>query len=136
MARGSDDLQQSTGIRVGDIDVTRDFDRTANNISQGVLSLFRELNGRGVPVQDIAELRRLAAAIRASEWSGNPALLEAEARRALAAVEQLEIALSKAARATDVAVRTTPAEEIPEAHRQIVADYFRRLGEADETVDP
>ncbi|MDH3441685.1 MAG: hypothetical protein OEM63_13080, partial [Gammaproteobacteria bacterium] len=132
--RGRDDLQQSTGVEVGDLDVTREFDRTADNISDEVLSMFRELRGRGVPVQDIDELRRLAAEIRASEWSGNPELLEEEARLALSRVEQLEIALAKTAR-TEARVRTTTADEIPDAHREIVADYYRRLGDAGDDND-
>ncbi len=128
--RGRDDLQQTTGIRVDDIDVTREFDRDADNISGDVLALFRELRARGVPVQDLDELRRLAAAIRASDFSGNPALLEEEARRALSLIEQMEMALANAARAGDASVRTTTADEIPAEHREIIADYYRRLGQA------
>ena len=129
--QGRDDLQQTTGIEIGDIEMTREFDRSADNISEEILAMFRELRGRGVPVQEIDELRRLASQIRASEWSGNPELLEQEARLALSRVEQLEIALARAVR-TDNSVRTTTAEEIPEAHREIVADYYRRLGKADD----
>ncbi len=129
--RGRDDLQQTTGIEIGDIEMTREFDRSADNISDEILAMFRELRGRGVPVQDIDELRRLASQIRASEWSGNPELLEQEARLALSRVEQLEIALARAVRSND-SVRTTTADEIPEAHREIVADYYRRLGKADD----
>ena len=109
--------------------LARDFDRSADDISADVLSLFRDLRGRGVPVQDIEELRRLAAEFRASEFSGNPALLEEEARKALAIAEQIEMTLSRSAKAGDGRVRTNTAEEIPEAHRAIVADYYRRLGE-------
>ena len=80
------------------------------------------------------ELRRLAAEIRASEWSGNPQLLEAEARRALATAEQLEMALAKSARSED-RVRSSTVDEIPDRHREIVADYYRRLGEAGSEPD-
>ncbi|MGI9260590.1 MAG: hypothetical protein ACR2QR_01070 [Woeseiaceae bacterium] len=131
---GRDDLQQSTGVTVGDLDVTREFDQTADNISDDVLSSFRELRGRGVPIEDIDELRRLAAEIRASEWTGNPELLEEEARLALSRVEQLEIALARTVR-DEARVRTTTSDEIPDAHREIVADYYRRLGEAGNTND-
>jgi hypothetical protein len=133
--RGRDDSQQSSGIRVDDIDISRDFDRQADNISQDVLSLFRELRGRGVEIQDIDELRRLAAALKASEFTGNPALLEEEARRALASVEQLEMALARASRPENSSVRTNTADEIPNAHRDSVADYYRRLGETDNGTD-
>lgn len=132
---GRDDLQRSTGIEVGDLDGNRDFDEQADNISQDVLAMFRELRERGVSVQDIDELRRLAADIRASDFSGNPALLEEEARRALATVEQMEMALARAARQNDATVRTSAADEIPNAHKEIVADYYRRLGESDDESD-
>lgn len=133
--RGRDDLQSSTGVEVDDLTVTREFDDQADNISQEVIGLFRTLRSRGVAVQDIDELRRLAADIRASDFSGNPALLEEEVRRALAAVEQLEMALSKTARQGDSAVRTSIADEIPDQHKEVVADYFRRLGETNDTSD-
>jgi len=133
--RGRDDLQQSTGIRVGDIDIARDYDRQADDISQGVLTLFNDLRARGVPIRDIDELRRLAAAIRASEFTGNPALLEEEARRALSSVEQLEMALANSVRTGNTNVRTNTVDEIPDEHREIVADYYRRLGQADDETD-
>jgi hypothetical protein len=132
---GRDDLQRSTGIKIGDLDGSRAFDRQADNISQDVIALFRELRAEGVPVQDIDELRRLAAEIRASDFSGNPALLEVEARRALAAVEQLEMALAKTARKDDASVRASAADEIPNAHKEIVADYYRRLGQTTDETD-
>jgi hypothetical protein len=130
VSTGRDDRPESTGEFVDDLGSTRDFDRSADNISADVLSLFRELRARGVPVRDIDELRRLAAEFRASEFSGNPALLEEEARKALAIAEQLEMALNRSANAGEGRVRTNTAEDIPEAHREIVADYYRRLGEA------
>lgn len=129
---GRDDLQRSTGIEIGDLDGSRDFDEQADNIAQDVIAMFRELRAEGISVQDIDELRRLAAEVRASDFSGNPALLEEEARRALATVEQLEMALAKTARQDDAAVRTIAADEIPNAHKEIVADYYRRLGETDD----
>jgi hypothetical protein len=132
---GRDDLQRSTGIEVGDLDGSRDFDEQADNIAQDVIAMFRELRAEGISVQDIDELRRLAAEVRASDFSGNPALLEEEARRALATVEQLEMALAKTARQDDAAVRTIAADEIPNAHKEIVADYYRRLGETDDETN-
>jgi len=129
--RGRDDLQRSTGVEVGDLENGRRFDEQADNISQDVIALFRELRAEGVSVQDIDELRRLAADIRAADFSGNPSLLEAEAQRALSAVEQLEIALSRTAGRDDAPIRVNAADEIPSEHRAIVADYYRRLSELD-----
>ena len=129
--RGRDDLQQSSGIRIGDIEFTRELDRQADSISQGVINLFRELRAAGATVRDIDELRRLAADIRASDFSGNPDLLDAESRHALSLVEQLELALAKTARKNDVSIRTNATDEIPDEHKEIVADYYRKLGQAE-----
>jgi hypothetical protein len=131
--RGRDDLQESTGIRIGDLEFTRELDRRADNISQDVISLFRELRAAGATVRDIDELRRLAADIRASDFSGNPDLLDAESRHALSLVEQLELALARTARKNDVSVRTNATDEVPDEHKEIVADYYRKLGQAEET---
>jgi hypothetical protein len=131
--RGRDDLQESTGIRIGDLEFTRELDRRADNISRDVISLFRELRAAGATVRDIDELRRLAADIRASDFSGNPDLLDAESRHALSLVEQLELALARTARQNDVSVRTNATDEVPDEHKEIVADYYRKLGQADET---
>ena len=131
--RGRDDLQESTGIRIGDLEFTRELDRRADNISQDVISLFRELRAAGATVRDIDELRRLAADIRASDFSGNPELLDAESRHALSLVEQLELALARTARKNDVSVRTNATDEVPDEHKEIVADYYRKLGQVEET---
>ena len=134
--RGRDDLQRSTGVRIGDIEFTREFDRQSEGIYQDVVGLFRELRAAGATVQDIDELRRLAAAIRAADFSGNLDVLDAESRHALSLVEQLELALSRTARRKDVVVRTNATDEIPDEHKEIVADYYRRLGQAEETANP
>ena len=126
---GRDDLQESTGIVVPDLQVTRELDRTIDNLSDDVLNLFRQLRDSGVPEPAIDELRRLAADVRASDFSGNEALLERESRAALTLVEQLELALARAAREQGTQVRATPAERVPDQHREPVANYFRRLGE-------
>lgn len=130
--RGRDDLQESTGVRIGDLEFTSGLDRRADDISRGVLDLFREFRAAGATVQDIDALRRLAADIRASDFSGNPDLLDAEARRALSLVEQLELALSKTGRKNDASIHTNATDEVPDEHREIVADYYRKLGQADD----
>ena len=132
---GRDDLQRSTGVEIGDIDISREYDNQADAISDDVIALFRDFMNQGVAVQDVDQLRRLAADIRAHQFSGNPALLEEEARRALSLVEQLELALSQTARDDAGSIRTNTMDDIPEAHREIVADYYRRLGQADDESD-
>ena len=131
--RGRDDLQESTGVRIGDLEFTRELDRRADNISQDVISLFRELRAAGATVQDIDELRRLAADIRASDFSGNPDVLDAESRHALSLVEQLELALARTTQKNDVNVRTNATDEVPDEHKEIVADYYRKLGQTEES---
>ncbi len=131
---GPDDwTRQSTGVEYGDLDITRDLEIRADEITRDVMNLFRDLRASGATVQDIDHLRRLAVEIRASDFSGNPALLEEESRRALSLVEQMELALSRVERMSDVSVRTNAADEIPEEHREIVADYYRRLGQSQES---
>lgn len=129
---GSDDWRVSTGIDYGDLEFVRDLDVRAEHISDEILNLFRDLRRAGATIEDIDELRRLAADIRASEFSGNPALLDEEARRALSLVEQMELALAKVARRDDGSVRTDTADDVPEEHREIVADYYRKLGQTEE----
>ncbi len=98
-----------------------------------MFNLFRNLRAAGATVQDIDHLRRLAIEIRASEFSGNPALLDEESRRALSLVEQMELALSRVANKNSIGVRTNAEDEIPDEHKEIVADYYRKLGQAGET---
>lgn len=130
--QGIDDWRESTGVEYGDLDFVRDLDVRAENISDEVFKLFRDLRAAGATVEDIDQLRRLAAEIRASDFSGNPALLDEESRRALSLVEQMELALAKVGRGSDAGVRTDAIDDIPDEHREIVADYYRKLGKAEE----
>ncbi len=129
--RGRDDLQRSTGIRVPDLEWSRGLERDFDNISDDVLNLFRRLREDGVPERNIDELRRLAAEVRASDFSGNEAILARESQAALDLVEQLELALTKASRSQTDSVRTSAADVIPDEHRKPVANYYRQLGEND-----
>ncbi|MCH8334335.1 MAG: hypothetical protein IIC61_00405, partial [Proteobacteria bacterium] len=134
-SRGRDDLQQSTGVRIADLEFTRELNRQADNIYQDVIGLFRELRAAGTTVQDIDELRRLAADIRASDFSGNPDMLDAESRHALSLVEQLELALARTVRTNGVSVRANVTDEVPDEHKEIVADYYRKLGQVEESAN-
>lgn len=133
--RGRDDLQQSTGVRIADLEFTRELNRQADDIYQDVIGLFRELRAAGATARDVDELRRLAGDIRASDFSGNPGLLDAESRHALSLVEQLELALARTARTNDVSVRTNATDEVPDEHKEIVADYYRKLGQVEESTN-
>ncbi|MDH3545463.1 MAG: hypothetical protein OEN22_00080 [Gammaproteobacteria bacterium] len=131
--QGRDDPQRPPAVRAAEIDAGRDVARQAADVSRGVSGLLRDLADAGVGARDIDELRQLAADIRAAEFSGNPDLLDREARRALTLVEQLELALARSTRRDDGGVRVSADTEIPEAYRDIVADYYRRLGSAEDT---
>ena len=128
---GRDDRPESTGQFVPDINTAELLDAEIDEVSDDVFNLFRQLREGGLPEEAIDELRSLAADVRASDFSGNEALLERESQAALTLVEQLELALAKAAREQSTSVRATPAERVPDEHREPVANYFRRLGDAD-----
>jgi hypothetical protein len=118
--------------RVDDLEVAPDLRQQAQGVSQDVTALLRALSGAGVQARDVDQLRRLAADIQASDFSGNPDVLAREARQALALVEQLELQLAKAVNGDGQGIRSAVDEEIPEQHREIVADYYRKLGQTGE----
>ena len=95
------------------------------------MDVLRDLARSGAGSRDIDELRRLAADIRASDFSGNPEILAREARQVLALAEQLELRLSRAVEGDPGGIRGTADEGVPEQHREIVADYYRRLGQTE-----
>ena len=72
---------------------------------------------------------------RSADFSGNPTLLAREARLALELVEQIELGLATAVAGDRRGIRTNNEEEIAERHREIVADYYRRLGGSDENEE-
>lgn len=131
-AGGPDDRVESTGERIDDLEVAPVLQQQAQDVSQDVTALLRALSGAGMEARDVDQLRRLAADIQASEFSGNPDVLAREAREALALVEQLELQLAKAVNGDDRGIRSAVDEEIPEQHREIVADYYRKLGQTSE----
>lgn len=132
--RGRDDRQRSSGIRVADLETERELDRSLDNISEEVIELFRGLRAEGVSEREIDELRRLSADIRAADFSGNEDILQRESRLALSLVEQLELALARVADDREQSVRVNAPDDIPDAHREKIADYYRRLGDTTVTA--
>ena len=132
---GRDDSRPTGGVEYDNLEFTRGLERRADAVTQEVIGLFRDLRAAGATVRDIDELRRLAADIRASDFSGNADLLDDESRLALTLVEQLELALSRATRKNEVSVHTNAADEIPDEHKEIIADYYRRLGQAEDATN-
>ena len=131
-AGGPDDRVGSSGERAEDLEVAPALQRQSQEVSQEATALLRTLSNTGVEARDVDQIRQLAADIRASDFSGNPDVLAREARQALALVEQLELQLAKAVDSDDRGIRSAVNEEIPEQHREIVADYYRKLGQVDE----
>ena len=130
---GPDDgeREQTGGVRAEDIDATA-LERQSEAVAQEVMDALRELARSGAGSRDIDELRRLAMDIRASDFSGNPDILAREARVALAIAEQLELQLSRAVEGNPGGIRGTADDGVPEQHRAIVADYYRRLGQTED----
>ena len=133
IAGGPEDRERgvSSGLRAEDLDATA-LQRQAEAVSQGVTEALRELSAAGASPRDIDELRRLAQSVRSADFSGNADVLARETRLALSLAEQLELRLSRTVEGDTRGVRGDAREEIPEQHRGIVADYYRRLGQAEE----
>jgi uncharacterized protein DUF4175 len=104
----------------------------ARDVSREVTELLRAFSNSGVEPRDVDALRQLAAGIRASDFSGNPDILAREAREALALVEQMELRLASAIDGDRPGIRSSANEDIPEEHREIIADYYRRLGQVED----
>jgi hypothetical protein len=121
--------EYGAGVRADDIDATA-LERQSQAVSDSVMEALRQLAGDGTDSRQLDELRQLAADIRASDFSGNPEILAREARQALALAEQLELRLSQATGGDNRGIRSNAREEVPEQHRETVADYYRRLSES------
>ena len=113
-----------------DLDTGGELQRQAEEVAQNVTELLRAFASSGASRQDVDELRRLAASVRASDFSGNPDVLRREAREALLLVEQLELELASVVDGDDRGIRGDVNADVPRRHREIVADYYRRLGQA------
>jgi hypothetical protein len=77
-------------------------------------------------------LQRLADELRIRGGGRDAAAIAEEMRRTLVVVEQLELELQRASRSND-AVRSAEPVVVSDEHREMVAEYYRRLGEEDAT---
>jgi hypothetical protein len=125
------DRERTSGATVPDLEIGEQLNRQAEDVAQNVTELLRAASNAGASRQDVDELRRLAASIRASDFSGNPDVLAREAREALVLAEQLELQLASVANGANRGIRGDINADVPEQHREIVADYYRRLGQAE-----
>ncbi|MDX1500420.1 MAG: hypothetical protein R3176_11010, partial [Woeseiaceae bacterium] len=109
-----------------------EVERRVADFAGGIGGLLRELGERGIDPGELDALRALTVALGDARFTDTPELLDREARHALALVEQLELALARSARRDAGGIRVGTEAEIPEAYRDIVADYYRRLGATDQ----
>ena len=128
------DRDRTPGAPVGDLEAGEQLREQSQEVAQDVTELLRTFSNAGASREDVDELRRLAASIRSSDFSGNPDLLAREAREALALAEQLEIGLASVVEGDEPGIRGDVNADMPQQHRDIIADYYRRLGQA-ETED-
>ncbi len=121
-----------TGAIADDLEPAPELREQTQSLAQNVLDQLRTLAAAGVDPRDLDELRQLAAGVSAADFSGNPEILAREARLALELVEQIELSLARAIEDDRPGIRSNSEEEITERHREIVADYYRRLGDSEE----
>lgn len=94
--------------------------------------ILPELRGQGISEAELANVRALLDQMDLSQFSGNPALLDAEFSRLLALVQQLELALSQASDDTE-GTRAGATTALPARYRQAIADYYSRLSEVEQS---
>ena len=104
-------------------------------LASGATEVTRLVQGLGshqeFDPRELDALRRFAQGLGDGRFRGNPQLLEREYRTLLALLEQLEVQLRRQVELDDKEeVRAIVSEPVPEAYREAVAEYFRRLGGA------
>ena len=118
--------------RAADPEVRERMERALENSLAEVPRLAQETR-RQVEFDpgDISELRKFARELGDGRFLGNPDLLEREYRKMLALLEQLEVKLRRQVELDDKEeVRAIVGETVPEAYREAVAEYYRKLGAA------
>jgi hypothetical protein len=91
-------------------------------------------SGRATP-GTLEDARRAADRWIHGDPNRNREIIARQARRALSDVEQLELVLGRALKPT-AGVRANPDEAVRESHREMVADYYRRLGQTEPKQAP
>jgi len=135
LAQALEDTRQlRRDLQASSPEIGEQFRGRAAQLADDVTGLLRQLAQAGSSSQDIDRIRELTAGIRASDFSGNEAILARESRAALSLVEQLELALAQASRNDKGVIRNFATDEVPEQYREIVADYYRRLGQEEDSA--
>jgi hypothetical protein len=103
----------------------------AQRLARDVGDAIRSQQGQPGGGNNAANLRRLADELRLTGGGRDPAQVAENMARTRSLVEQLELELNRAVNGREEGIRTHLEEEVPEAYREVVADYYRRLGKVD-----
>ncbi len=132
-ANGGDDMRAA---RPGEPGSDGDVEQRVREAAAGVRDALWFTPGGRVTRGTLEDARRAADRWLGGDPNRNQDIITREARRALAEVEQLELALGRALKPAGAGVRAAPGEEVRDSHREMVADYYRRLGQADTSEAP
>ncbi|MEM9531779.1 MAG: hypothetical protein AAGA23_12765 [Pseudomonadota bacterium] len=114
-------------------EVQRQLIDRADQVVDAVRDNLPALAGQAVTPEELRALREMLGEFDLAEFSGNPALLEAELRRLLGLSESLELRLRAAQGRNDrAAVQGAPVSTVDPRYREAVRDYFRRLGDPED----
>jgi len=116
------ELQENPGATQGPLQ------EQVQGLARDVGDALRTRQGERLGANNAANLRRLADELRIAGGGRDPAAIADNVARTLALVEQLELELDRAVNDREAGVRTQLEDEIPEVYREVVADYYRRLG--------
>jgi hypothetical protein len=114
----------------GDVSGT-DLQRGVREAAEDLRDALRFTPAGRVTAGTLEDARRAADRLIKGDADRNQAIIAREARRALSEVEQLELALGQALKPPGAGVRADPGEQVRDSHREMVADYYRRLGQAE-----
>ena len=106
-------------------------DRAPGDTADSLESLASDLGALGIDPESLEELRASADIVRSGQNGINDARVEAEYRRVLRQIEQIEL------RITDNAAMDTPGGGVGTSGQRLsesAADYYRRLSERPERV--
>ena len=107
---------------------TREGDPT--DTADALDSLADDLDSIGIDARTLDELRASAELVRSGDGSVNAARVEAEFRRILRQIEQIELQLADNAAVDPVGESGVTRERVSEP----AADYYRRLSEQPERL--
>ncbi|HEX6997389.1 MAG TPA: hypothetical protein VF322_04540 [Gammaproteobacteria bacterium] len=100
-----------------------------NDAATNLITLGNRLRSEGLTEEELRAVRELGDQLRAG-LRGNPELVEQEFQRLLGLTEKLELRLRGEDQAEQVAIRTQAPPQVARGYEEAVAEYFRRLSQA------